>query len=413
MEVCYVPWLHMHQPFVLKNSTLISNIEKMLYSSDKRERWDAKLILRAYKNPAKYVEILAEEGKEPRIILDFSGTLLESLKDLDERNVTKKVFVGEEAIGPIIELYKKVLKKFPYFIEFAGTAYSHCYFPITPQEDWQLQIEEWRKTFRKIFGKVNLDRVKGFWLPEMGIIGREDALSKLIECIKKYYDWLILPLQVVQGYENLSYEKRIQMASQPHLLKAMKQEIIVIFRSPTYFIDQQAGCDADLLYNKCLEARKMFKSDKPALVVPASDGENGNVMMNEFFPKTFLPFFREKIGRKIFSLSITEFLEKFYKNEIKSEIKIKDIGGSWVNGHEQWTLEERRRKLIEEIRAISRDFHKVEDRIEKDELEEMKRLLLIAETSCYTYWNVEYWFEQGERIISFLRQKIARIKVNI
>jgi alpha-amylase/alpha-mannosidase (GH57 family) len=405
MDVYYVPWLHMHQPLVWVDEKIVSNLEKMLNSRDSRESWDAKLMLRAYKNPAKYVEILAKEGFKPKIMLDFSGILLESLLDLDERKVSEKVEVDSEKIGPVIESYKKVLREFPNCIEFVGTAYSHCYFPATPEEDWKLQIEAWREIFKRIFGQNELKKIKGFWLPEMGVPGREESLRKLIENVKEYYDWIILPVQSVQGYESLSYEEVIKLVCKPHLLQAGDEEIIVIFRAPTYFIDQQAGCDANLLFEKCLEAKRIFSksSDKPALIVTASDGENGNVMMNEFFPQTFVPFFKEKIGKEVSSLTVTEFLNGFYeKNEIKDKIKLKDIGASWIDGHENWLLGEKRIKAFQKILSLSKKFHELEQK----KRQKVEKWLLIAETSCYVYWGIDYWFEQGKRFASFCEKML-------
>jgi alpha-amylase/alpha-mannosidase (GH57 family) len=395
----------MHQPLVWVDEKIISNLEKMLNSKDSRESWDAKLMLRAYKNPAKYVEILAKQGFKPKIMLDFSGILLESLLDLDERKVSEKIEVQGEKIGPVIEAYKKVLIRFPNCIEFVGTAYSHCYFPATPEEDWKLQIEAWRETFKKIFGQNELKKIKGFWLPEMGVPGREEALSKLIKNVKEYYDWIILPVQSVQGYESLSYEEVIKLVCKPHLLQAGNEEIFVIFRAPTYFIDQQAGCDANLLFEKCLEAKRIFSkaSDKPALIVTASDGENGNVMMNEFFPQTFVPFFKEKIGKEVSSLTVTEFLDEFYgKNEIKDKIKLKDIGASWIDGHENWLLGEKRIKAFQKILSLSKKFHE----LEPEQKQKVEKWLLIAETSCYVYWGVDYWFEQGRKFASFCEKML-------
>ncbi|MEM5836358.1 MAG: glycoside hydrolase [Candidatus Aenigmatarchaeota archaeon] len=404
MVVYYVPWLHMHQPLVWFDSKIVSNLEKMMNSKDARESWDAKLMLRAYKNPAKYITMLCEKGFKPKLMLDFSAILLESLLDLDERKISEKIEINGEKIGPVISAYQKVLKEFPGSIEFVGTAYSHCYFPATPEEDWKLQIEEWRETFKKIFGATELKKVKGFWLPEMGVPGNEEALSKLIKCLKEYYEWVILPVQSIQKYESLDYEKIIEIVCKPHLLQAKNEEMVAIFRVPSYFIDQQAGCSPDLLYSKCLEAEKIFSkfSEKPALLVTASDGENGNVMMNEFFPQTFIPFFKEKIGKKVFSLTVSEFLEKFYNGEIKDKIKLKDTGASWINGHEAWMGGGKRLEAIKRIFSLSKKFHE----LKPEQKSKVKKWLLIAETSCYVYWGIDYWFEQGRKFAEYFEDMI-------
>jgi hypothetical protein len=414
MKVFYVPWLHMHQPLVWINERLVSNLYRMLISKDSKVAWDAKLIARAYKNPAKYVKILGEQGFQPRIMLDYSGILLESLEELEKEKVFENLEVEGEKIGSIITLFKEVLRKFPNFIEFAGTAYSHCYFPVTPEQDWALQIEEWRNTFKRIFGSKILERVKGFWLPEMGVPGYEDKLDKLVKIVSDYYEWLILPLQAVEGYESLSYEERIKLVCRPHLLKTKNFSIPVIFSAPFYLIDQQAGCEANLLVKKLREAGKIFEraSDKPALIVPASDGENGNVMMNEFFPKTFVPFFKAK-HEGIESLTVSEFLHAYYEKNGKivpeSEIRVKSIGASWVNHHRFWIEGTKRGKLIEEIDEASKKFWELSKHVDQKTYEDLKKLLLISETSCYLYWGVDFWLDQGRKSIKALLEKFKNL----
>lgn len=409
----------MHQPLVWlranKEENLVSNLQKMLLSKDSREAWDGKLIARAYKNPAKYVKQLKKEGYDPKIMLDFSGVLLESLVELGKNKVFDEIEVEGERIGDIIKLFREVLNEFSSSIEVAGTAYSHCYFPATPEEDWIYQIEEWQATYKKIFGREALERVKGFWLPELGIPGFEDKLVKLIRVLNDAgYEWLILPLQAVEGYEHLSYEERIQVACQPHMLKIKDQAIPVIFRFPSYIIDQQAGCEAKEVYDKAKHVGKIFKSKKPALLVPACDGENGNVMMNEFFPKTFVPFFKERVNNSIGSLTVSEFLDKFYKKngkfDIKSEIKVKIFGASWVDTHKFWLEGTRRMEMVKKIEELSKRFHSIKERLKgKSLLEEVKRALLIAETSCYVYWGTDFWFDQGEKAIEFANRKMDEV----
>lgn len=421
MEAVYVPWLHMHQPLVWlktdKKEEMVSNLQKMILSKDQKESWDGRLIARAYKNPAKYVKILKKRGCEPRIVLDYSGILLESLEELGRKDFFEKIEVEGEKIGNPIEELKDALEKFSSCLEFAGTAYSHCYFPATPEEDWSLQIEEWKNVFKKIFGEKCLERVKGFWLPELGVPGFEDKLEKLIKVLKEHgYEWLILPLQAVENYERLSFEERIRVACQPHLLRVKNESIPVIFRFPSFIIDQQAGCSAKEVYEKAGEAAKIFSkhSKKPALIVPASDGENGNVMMNEFFPQTFVPFFEKFKDEKISSMLVTEFLHEFYEKngEIRpeSEIKLKILGASWINGHKLWLEGSKRLEMKEKIERLSREFHGIEEKLKKKGLEEVKKVLLIAETSCYVYWGVDFWFDQGEKTIKFVEEKLEKLK---
>jgi len=389
----------MHQPLVFIDDKLESNLKKMLLSKDSKESWDAKLIARAYKNPATYVEKLAKF--DPKIVLDFSGILLESLNQLSD--LLENVYVEEENIGNIIEAYKRVLRKYPNAIEFAGSAYSHCYFPITPERDWKWQIEEWQNVFSSIFGKNRLKKVKGFWLPEMGVPSHGDKLANLIKILRDFgYDWLILPIFAVKDYHKLTYEQRISLIVKPHKLRINNQEITVVFSAPYYFIDQQAGVSASYIYEKCLKASE-FSKDKPALVITASDGENGNVMMNEFFPQTFTEFHTKVKDNKVSSILVSEFLEKFYKGEKLDEVELSLLGASWVGGHERWIWGERRANTAKKIDEISK---LVNERVNDKNFRELLKLLLIAETSCYVYWGIDYWFSQGEKILEILKNKI-------
>jgi hypothetical protein len=371
----------------------------MLLSKDSKESWDAKLIARAYKNPATYVEKLAKF--DPKIVLDFSGILLESLVQLSD--LLENVYVGEEKIGNIIEAYKRVLRKYPNAIEFAGSAYSHCYFPITPERDWKWQIEEWQNVFSSIFGESHLKRVKGFWLPEMGVPSYGDKLARLIKILRDFgYEWLILPLFSVKDYHKLTYEQKISLVVKPHRLRVNNQEIVVVFSSPYYFIDQQAGASASYIYDQCLKALK-FSKDKPALIITASDGENGNVMMNEFFPQTFTEFHTKVKDEKVSSILISDFLERFYKGEKLEEVELSLLGASWVGGHERWIWGEKRTEIAKKIDEISKI---VNEKINEKNFKEILRLLLISETSCYVYWGTDYWFSQGEKVLKLLKDKI-------
>jgi len=403
MKAFWVPWLHMHQPLVFIGKKLESNLKKMLLSKDSKESWDAKLIARAYKNPATYIEKLAKFN--PKIVLDFSGILLESLSQLS--SLLENVYVGEEKIGNIIEAYKKVLRNYPNAIEFAGSAYSHCYFPVTPERDWRWQIEEWQNVFSSIFGKSQLKNVKGFWLPEMGVPSYGDKLANLIKILRDFgYEWLMLPIFAVKDYHKLTYEQKISLIVKPHRLRVNNQEITVVFSAPYYFIDQQAGASASYIYEQCLKA-SAFSKDKPALIITASDGENGNVMMSEFFPQTFTDFPTKIKDNKVSFILISEFLGKFYKGEKLDEVELSLLGASLVGGHERWIWGEKRANIAKRIDEISK---LVNERVNEKNFRELLKLLLIAETSCYVYCGIDYWFYQGEKILEILKGKIGFVK---
>ena len=442
-KAIYVPWLHMHQPLIWfvypknilnpkkwENESLIGNLEKMLYEGN----YDALKMAMAYANPAKFITRLSEDGLDPKIMLDFSGTLLESLERLcssdDFNNSYVRVDMAgrDEQVGNIIEQYKAALAKYPDAIEFTGTGYYHPYFPAIPKEDWGAQIGRWREKFKSLFGEKALSNVKGFWLPEMGIPGEEADLFQLIREIKKAgYKWMILPavenpgacpLELPSGEWN-----RFRIFNEPHALSATSggetESIVAVVREPG--IDHQSGCGAGGVYDKAnwvIRERAAMKANiSPALLVPTSDGENGNVMMNQFFFDSFTPFYSRFADDKVSSLCVSEYLEAMQKKILGkidwerassafSPIRIKKKGGSWIGGHQQWLEGDRRLAIKRKMDKLSERLHKFDKLKGRPAYREAEDAVLNSETSCYVYWGSDFWFDQGEVSIKYAEKKI-------
>jgi len=136
-------------------------------------------------------------------------------------------------------------------------------------------------------------------------------------------------------------------------------------------------------------------------------------MMNEFFPQTFTPFFKNKIDNKVSSMLVTEFLHSYYaKNgEIppKNKIRLKTLGASWIGSHGSWIEGTRRLKMIKKVDRLSKEFSEKKKKLKGKTLEEAKKALLIAETSCYVYWNIDFWFKQGEKALLFAYKKLKTL----
>ncbi|MFH1470610.1 MAG: glycoside hydrolase [Candidatus Micrarchaeota archaeon] len=447
-KAIYVPWLHMHQPLIWfvypknilnpkkwKDESLIGNLEKMLYEGN----YDAQKMSMAYANPAKCVMRLREDGFDPKIMLDFSGTLLESLERLCQSDDFNNMYVHvdmrgtDEQLGNIIEQYKSALAKYPGSIEFSGTGYYHPYFPAIPKADWDAQIGRWREKFKSLFGEKALSNVKGFWLPEMGIPGDEGDLFLLIRAIKRAgYKWLILPavenpnacpLELPNGEWN-----RFRIFNEPHVLSANlgdeAESIPVVVREPG--IDHQSGCGAGGVYDKAMwvaRERAGFKAPlSPPLLVPTSDGENGNVMMNQFFFDSFTPFFTKHTDKNVTSLTVSEYLEAMLKKglgkvdwtragEIFTPIRIKRKGGSWIGGHQQWLEGDRRLAIKRKIDALSERLHKLDKLKGTQAYRDAEDAVLNSETSCYVYWGSDFWFDQGDVSIKYADKKIDALKL--
>jgi len=124
-------------------------------------------------------------------------------------------------------------------------------------------------------------------------------------------------------------------------------------------------------------------------------------MMNHFFSGTFIPFFREKLDSEVSSMTITQYLKEYPPD---SEIELQAIGSSWLGSHSHWEGGDKQLAMKNKIEELSRTFHDPQTKAPRSE--EALKALLMAETSCYVYWNNSFWFDQGEKMIKFAYQKI-------
>jgi hypothetical protein len=420
MNCIFVPWLHMHQPPIWspdKEPPYWGNLEKMLNAEpNSEEAWNAQWFAQAYKNPAAYAEKLSNEGYSPRMMVDYSGILLEELAHLSQNGTFANLHVNDEPIGDVIELWRRVLDTYPDAIEFAGTAYSHCYFPTTPERDWEAQIQQWRRVFADLFGEKALARVRGFWLPEMGMMGESPAALRLIRLLKQYgYEWLILPhsaLQYPPEWHTAEVENRL------HWLvveaNGERDRILCVVRDTEMGIRQQSGQNADGCLDDIRDRASKLTSDDvetPPLVVPTSDGENGNVMMFEYFPNTFEPLVRQAASLSDVTLAtVSEYIDRYQGDptDEPTEVRLREAGGSWIGSHESWEKGDRRQQVSAAIDKLSADFAQAmaENKLSPEQSHAARQALLLCETSCFVYWNQSFWFDQAEYFLDWARGKL-------
>ena len=410
-KVAYVPWLHMHQPPVWQEGEcgekLVGNLFKMITGPpNSEESWNGRIYARSYKNAARYALQLAAEGVPSRIILDFSGCLLKEIWELSSSGFFDALEVEGEKIGSMISLYREVLEKFPETIEVAGTSYFHNYFPVSPRRDWEAQVQRWRDLYGELFGEEALRRVKGFWLPEMGVPG-EKPMAALIRVLKQAgYQWLILPPHVLQAQRPMDGGVFRLVCED----EEGREEITAVVRDTQMGIRQQEGCDSNGIYNDLRWKRDhLFKEGEPLLVVPTSDGENGNAMMFRFFSETFAPFFRSLSREEgIESLSISEYLERYCPEGPREVVKIRAEGGSWIGGHDSWQRSGRGGEILTRIEEVSRLLGSVP--VSSDPLyREAEEWVLRCQTSCYVYWGQDFWFHQAEKSLQRAEECLLRL----
>jgi hypothetical protein len=134
--------LHQHQPTIPagENGALISNLQYMFEHQGEGDNHNAGVFSWCYSRMGDFIPELVNEGKSPRIMLDYSGNLLWGLtqKHPDIINNLRKITCDP---------------KYYLNVEWLGTMWSHAVVPSTPIPDIKLHIQAWQHHFASIFGK--------------------------------------------------------------------------------------------------------------------------------------------------------------------------------------------------------------------------------------------------------------------
>src|SRR6266516_2547282 len=135
----------MHQPLIpaggpeLRTARLISNLQWMLDNPDSGDNHNAGVFLWCYRRMGAFVPQLLDEGFQPRVMLEYSGTLLYGLRQMGATDVLDRQAV-----------------------EWLGCPWGHAVAPSTPVQDYRLHVEAWQHHFAALFGLDALGRVRGF-----------------------------------------------------------------------------------------------------------------------------------------------------------------------------------------------------------------------------------------------------------
>jgi hypothetical protein len=296
--------LHMHQPLIpaggtdLRTAAIISNLKDMMDHPNVGDNHNAPVFQLCYKRMGEYVPQLIHEGKQPRVMLDYSGCLLHGLRAM--------------GLDDVIDNLKTVTcnPAYRHSVEWLGTAWGHAVAPSTPVQDFRLHVRAWQHHFAAIFGLEALSRVKGFSPPEMALPNHPDICYEFVKTLKDCgYQWVLVQENSVEQAEDGG---GICHPHIPHHLVARNSlghtlSIIAIIKtrgSDTKLVGQmQPYYEA-----RGLSQRELAGKSVPPLVTQISDGENGGVMMNEFPPKYF-EVIREASHSATPPVNITEYLE--------------------------------------------------------------------------------------------------------
>jgi len=421
--------LHMHQPTIpaggdhLQSAGLISNLQFMFEHQDIKDNHNAPVFVQCYSRMSDIIRDLVDQGKSPRIMLDYSGNLLWGLRQMGQ--------------GEVLENLKKVTCDKKYFrnVEWLGTTWSHAVVTSTPVPDIRLQIMAWRHHFASIFGWKALERVKGFSPPEMHLPIHPDVCYEYVKALKECgYQWILVQEHTIENADGSGIRNR----HFPHRLVAKNsqgdsQEIAILIKTQ--------GSDNKLIgqMQPYYEAQTLQRQDAnghnvPCFVCQIGDGENGGVMMNEFPPAYNKAYHDGGIGR-VPGLNGSEYLElilaagvrekdfepvqpisqhRIWQNigspkkgaadEAIDKIKSQDPNynldkGSWTND-KNWV--KGYEDVMDPINHLSAAFHKKVDGAKIDTGSAAYRkallLLLISQTSCFRYWGSGAWTDYAKEI---------------
>jgi len=133
--------LHMHQPLIpagggdLRTAEIISNLQYMMDNQHIGDNHNAPVFLWCYKRMGEFVPQLMNEGRQPRVMLEYSGTLLHGLRKMGANDVLESL---------------KTITMTPDYrraVEWLGAPWGHAVAPSTPAQDYRLHVNAWQNHF--------------------------------------------------------------------------------------------------------------------------------------------------------------------------------------------------------------------------------------------------------------------------
>jgi hypothetical protein len=441
--------LHMHQPLIpagghdLRTAAIISNLKYMMDNQGIGDNHNAPVFVWCYKRMGEFIPQLIDEGKEPRVMLEYSGTLFHGMRQM--------------GLNDVFDALKRATCD-PHYrrgVEWLGCPWGHAVAPSTPVQDYRLHVKAWQQHFAGIFGVEALQRVRGFSPSEMALPNHPDVAYTFVRTLRDCgYTWVLVQEHSVERPETGHGPEKKHL---PHRLVCTNSdgetvEIVALIK--TQGSDTKLVAQMQPYYEaKNLSRWELAGKSVPPLVTQIADGENGGVMMNEF-PSKYFEVVREATGSATPLMNGTEYLEHLFALGIKEkdlpalqplhQKKIWDRmkpgagpekltkvieecekedhrfhmeGGSWTNniswvrGYES---------LLGPMEKLSSYFNEVVLKRKKLNTEDQRFRnalfhLMSAETSCYRYWGQGVWVDYGVEICrraeEIIKHEYAEAKV--
>lgn len=374
--------LHMHQP-------LYSFTGKVLDSETAREVFVQTM------HPYTFPPEAVEKHDGARVTLNFTGTLIEQMNELAAAEFDSRL----EGIWSKYRRVKDTRK-----VEFTGCGYFHPILPMIPEADRRKQIEMHLKIYEKTFG----GKPVGFWPPEVAF--NVDLVPLLADM---GFQWAIVDEPHVTNV-NKGKDWR-QLLYHPHYVERGGRQITIVVRDRGISIAQQSGYDPSWLMNEVQSKLKGMpkKGDEDLLLVVATDGENGWFRHSGdkagFWGCFFIPLLEKIASDPRFELVKLTTVQDYLRAH-PPEDTVNVESGSWnVQGMPddgrflKWTGDAPRKQRWEQIAQTNECLRKLEDRINRSNLDSPKvkqslreawRWMLTAESSDYFYWGIEEWLSK-------------------
>jgi hypothetical protein len=423
--------LHMQQPLIpaggddLQTAEIISNLQYMMEHQDIGDNHNAPVFHWCYKRIGEFVPQLFDEGKQPRVMLEYSGVLFHGLRKM--------------GLDDVFENLQRVTRdpRYRKGVEWLGCTWGHAVAPSTPVQDFRLHVKAWQHHFAAIFGLEAVSRVRGFSPAEMALPNHPDVAYEFVKTLKDCgYQWVLVQEHSVEQPENGWNPERKHLPHRLVCTNSKGESISIIAIIKTQGSDTKLVAQMQPYY----EAKGLSKWDLsgkqiPPLVTQIADGENGGVMMNEFPPK-YLEVIQEASSSDVPVVNVSEYLEYLFslgltesdfpmiqpikqkqlwehfrpgEGSEKLEQTIKELkkadhqfhmdGGSWTNdiswvhGYED---------VLGPMEKVSSLFNEKVLKAGIDPADRRYRNalfhLLASQTSCYRYWGQGLWTDYGREI---------------
>ena len=305
--------LHMHQPLIpaggadVRTAALISNLRYMTEHPDIGDNHNAPVFRWCYRRMGEFIPQLIDQGAQPRVMLEYSGTLLYGLREMGADDVI-------DALRSIT-----VQPRYRDAVEWLGCPWGHAVAPSTPVQDYRLHVRAWQQYFAAMFGLEALGRVRGFSPSEMALPNHPDVAYEFVRTLRDCgYRWVLVQEHTVEELDGRAV-RHLHLPNRLVCTNSRGESASIVA------LVKMQGSDTKLVgqMQPYYEARGLGRSELagrsvPPLVTQIADGENGGVMMNEFPPKYF-EVVRESSWSTTPMLNGTEYLERLFATGVSED----------------------------------------------------------------------------------------------